>query len=134
MHSTHAHRLPLGTSNNLDFGSYKLSKRFSLFFCMPPQGADVTNTIKMLPIHRYPYKTSKNGGFRVVPGGPRPRNCRVGHPHGRRIPRGAPFKNIDFGSYKLWLDFSRFLTHLVLWNSTGGHSAQDADLTISTKT
>ena len=35
----------------------------------------------------------------------------------RWIPRGAPFKNIDFGSYKLSLDFSRFLTHLVLWNS-----------------
>ena len=44
------------------------------------------------------------------------------------IPRGAPFKNIDFGSYKLWLDFSRFLTHLVLWNSTDGNSAQDADV------
>ena len=36
MHSTHAHRLPLGTSNNLDFGSYKLSLDFSLCFCMPP--------------------------------------------------------------------------------------------------
>merc|ERR1711969_346579 len=49
------------------------------------------------------------------------------------IPRGAPFKNIDFGSYKLSLDFSRFLTHLVLRNSTGGHSAQDADLTNTNK-
>ena len=52
----------------------------------------------------------------------------------RWIPRGAPFKNIDFGSYKLSLDFSRFLTHLVLRNSTGGHSAQDADVTNTIKT
>ena len=51
----------------------------------------------------------------------------------RWIPRGAPFKNIDFGSYKLSLDFSRFLTHLVLRNSTGGHSAQDADVTNTIK-
>ena len=46
MHSTHAHRLPLGTSNNLDFGSYKLSLDFSLCFCMPPKRVDVINTIK----------------------------------------------------------------------------------------
>ena len=46
----------------------------------------------------------------------------------------ASFKNIDFGSYELSLDFSRFLTHLVLWNSTAGHSAQDADLTNTIKT
>ena len=52
----------------------------------------------------------------------------------RWIPRGAPFKNIDFGSYKLWLDFSRFLTHLVLWNSTDGNSVQDADLINTIKT
>ena len=56
---------------------------------------------------------------------------------GRGVPAGShegpPFKNIDFGSYKLWLDFSRFLTHLVLWNSTDGHSVQDADLTNSIK-
>ena len=51
----------------------------------------------------------------------------------RWIPRGAPFKNIDFGSYKLSLDFSRFLTHLVLWNSTGGINVQDADLTNTIK-
>ena len=52
----------------------------------------------------------------------------------RWIPRGAPFKNIDFGSYKLSLDFSRFLTHLVLWNSTDGNSVQDADLINTIKT
>ena len=46
------------------------------------------------------------------------------------IPRGAPFKNIDFGSYKLSLDFSRFLTHLVLWNSTGGHGPEEVDPTL----
>ena len=62
-----------------------------------------------------------------------PSPARSGSWRPRWIPRGAPFKNIDFGSYKLWLDFSRFLTHLVLWNSTGGHSVQDADLTNSIK-
>ena len=63
-----------------------------------------------------------------------PSPARSGSWRPRWIPRGAPFKNIDFGSYKLWLDFSRFLTHLVLWNSTDGHSVQDADLTNSIKT
>mgnify|MGYP006953803184 FL=1 len=62
-----------------------------------------------------------------------PSPARSGSWRPRWIPRGAPFKNIDFGSYKLWLDFSRFLTHLVLWNSTDGHSVQDADLTNTIK-
>ena len=57
-----------------------------------------------------------------------PSPARSGSWRPRWIPRGPPFKNIDFGSYKLWLDFSRFLTHLVLWNSTGGINVQDADL------
>ena len=63
-----------------------------------------------------------------------PSPARSGSWRPRWIPRGAPFKNIDFGSYKLWLDFSRFLTHLVLWNSTGGINVQDADLTNTNKT
>ena len=53
--------------------------------------------------------------------------------HAHRLPLGTS-KNIDFGSYKLWLDFSRFLTHLVLWNSTDGNKAQDADLINTIKT
>ena len=63
-----------------------------------------------------------------------PSPVRSGSWRPRWIPRGAPFKNIDFGSYKLSLDFSRFLTHLVLWNSTDGNSVQDADLINTIKT
>ena len=62
-----------------------------------------------------------------------PSPVRSGSWRPRWIPRGAPFKNIDFGSYKLSLDFSRFLTHLVLWNSTGGHCPHDADLMLIVK-
>ena len=63
-----------------------------------------------------------------------PSPVRSGSWRPRWIPRGALFKNIDFGSYKLSLDFSRFLTHLVLWNSTGGINVQDADLINTIKT
>ena len=59
-----------------------------------------------------------------------PSPARSGSWRPRWIPRGAPFKNIDFGSYKLSLDFSRFLTHLVLWNSTGGHGPEEVDPTL----
>ena len=55
MHSTHAHRLPLGTSKNIDFGSYKLWLDFSRFLThAPPKGGpdqyhgNLTNTAKPL--------------------------------------------------------------------------------------
>ena len=75
-------------SKTLIFGSYKLSLDFSRFLThlvlwnstggINVQDADLINTIKTLLIHRYPYKTSKNGGFRMVPGGPRPRRSSAG--------------------------------------------------------
>ena len=107
MHSTHAHRLPPGTSEN----HWK-----SLCFCMPPPNADLINSIKTLSIHRDPYKTSKNEGFRIVAGGPRQHGCRAGHAHERRAGRVSPCRlegNGKKGSYQLWLDFSRFLAHQV---------------------
>ena len=48
MHSTRPHRLPLGTFKN--HGNSCIS-------CMPPQKADLTITIKTLPLGRNPYKT-----------------------------------------------------------------------------
>ena len=42
------------------------------------QDADLINTVKILLIHRNPLKTSQNGGFRMVPGGPRPRRSSAG--------------------------------------------------------
>ena len=124
MHCRHASRLPPGD----------LQKPWEIlvFLHAPPKGGpyqyhrNLTNTQK-------PFKNqSKMNDFTVWPcASPSP--ARSGSWRPRWIPRGAPFKNIDFGSYKLWLDFSRFLTHLVLWNSTDGHSVQDADLTNSIK-
>ena len=37
------------------------------------QNDDPTNSIQILPIQKYAYKTSKNGGLGMVPGGPRQR-------------------------------------------------------------
>ena len=48
--------------------------------------------------------------------------------------RGPPSKTLILGACLRRADFSRFLTHLVLWNSTDGHSVQDADLTNTIKT
>ena len=134
MHSTHAHRLPLGTSNNLDFGSYKLSKRFFLVFLYAPPKGGPDQYHKNLTITPKPFKNLvKMDDFAVWPcASPSP--ARSGPWRPRWIPRGPPITNIDFGSYELSLDFSRFLTHLVLWNSTGGINVQDADLTNTIKT
>ena len=46
---------------------------------MPPQKEDLTLMVKILPLMRYAYKTSKTGGFRMVPGGSRQHGCRAGH-------------------------------------------------------
>ena len=95
MHSTHAHRLPPGTSEN----HWK-----SLCFCMPPPKEDVTNTIKMLLIQRNPYKRSKIERFRSVALHQSVASAQwiVASP---LDPTRGPFKK---WSYKLWLDFSRF--------------------------
>ena len=95
MHSTHAHRLPPGTSEN----HWK-----SLCFCMPPPKEDLTNTIKILLIHRDPYKRSKIERFRSVALHQSVAGAQwvMASP---LDPTRGPFKK---WSYKLWLDFSRF--------------------------
>ena len=91
---------------------------------MPPQMADLTNSMKILLIHWGPYKTKEKSTFSQC--GPAP--VRRWRQVGRGVPTGfheAPLRKP--------LEFLVFLMGR-LWNSTAGINVQDADLINSIKT
>ena len=86
---------------------------------MPPQMADLTHDIKTLLMNWGPYKTKEK--LTISQCGPAPVRPR------REVGRGVTV-GFHEGPLEKPLEFLVFLRGC-LWNPTGGHSAQDADLT-----
>ena len=81
-----------------------------------PHDADVMLIVKKLCLSPNPYENRKNRGFRMVPGGPRPRGSSAGRTLGRRAGRVSPCR--------LDIKVERFIGTAAKRNPCLSHSVQ----------